>query len=255
MKRPHQTQTEPEELSDSSSCPSQTKKRSGTPRSRIHSSDGGWPDTTTLKTWTSKESPDRRMMAQVLSTLSISEKDRFEAFRRGTFRSDAIARYISYRLVEISISLHRPNHNSFVSPWSPLKDLVVPGTGDEIVAIVSSLAKTYAQRLIHQCSRKQTDKPITPDQLRTVQQNAFEMGLDPGFFMEPMKHNMTTAFFTGMDVGGGACAVVRPTGRKIHDIMNATIAAQELYDRVMNNVDDKIKNDITEDKEQNGHQN
>jgi len=46
--------------------------------------------------------PEGKMMAQAISTFSPSEQARFEAFRRSTFRPDAISKFVSSCLIEAS---------------------------------------------------------------------------------------------------------------------------------------------------------
>ena len=137
-------------------------------------------------------------MAQLLSTFTPLEQSRFEAFRRSTFRSNAISKYVAYCLTRAeerrnarsnhkhksrmtTSRLHQPSS----LPIRELKDLVAPKrsyihdnnsshsgnhssshTAQEITIIVSTLAKCYAQRLVT-ASRKLASNPLYSNALTT----------------------------------------------------------------------------------------
>lgn len=87
----------------------------------------------------------------------------------------------------------------------PLDNLVVPGSASEIVAVVSTLAKCYGQRLVAAAKRvadseeeeknmnettsatddssTTTPKPLQPHHLLAAHRHRARAGLDPGFWM------------------------------------------------------------------------
>jgi hypothetical protein len=175
-------------------------------------------------------------MAQVMSTFSRLEQSRFEAFRRATFSADAVSRFTAHCLIE---EQHRPvsqgvrvttdherwNHqknssNSSNNLHRPpvLSEVCAPGQASEITMIVSTLAKSYAQRLIkaarqHAIERIQQQHsdgvsnggtttappmpadgivPISPDDIFKAFEERRANGSDPGFFLQPVSMLQST---------------------------------------------------------------
>jgi flagellar biosynthesis GTPase FlhF len=154
-------------------------------------------------------------MAQVLSTFSRLEQSRFEAFRRATFCGDAISRYIAQCMVQTheqryglaalppppaaaaaaAAMMIRPsdnNNNAGATTTTTrtlqpqLEHLCAPDHAEEITIVVSTLAKSYAQRLVTAARRAATDDaPIQPKHILQVYRERQASGLDPGFFLQP----------------------------------------------------------------------
>ena len=155
-------------------------------------------------------------MAQTLSTFNTLEQSKFEAFRRSTFRGDAISKYVAYcltrseekKILRLAMSNTYSNapssdlHQCLPLPKRELKDLV--GTennlkhnsnpAEEITIVVSTLAKAYAQRLIKaarevaSASNYPESKKILPEHLREAHFQRLNQGIDPGFFMQTPHH-------------------------------------------------------------------
>jgi len=160
--------------------------------------------------------PDGLEMAQILSTLTNSERERFDAYRRSTFRGDAIAKYVAYCLTSTEETIHsrqwkmKMNQNTPSSDLrhsSPLahrelKHLVAAETylnrhsnpAQEIQIVVSTLAKAYAQRLIVAARKVATssnhpqNESIQPEHLKDAYFQRVRIGVDPGFFLQTPQH-------------------------------------------------------------------
>ena len=121
-------------------------------------------------------------MAQVLSTFSRLEQSRFEAFRRATFPSDAISKYVAHCLLQ-----QDPTRRKQVPV---LSHVCAPGQSEEIVIVVNTLAKAYAQRLVTAARRAAPDDtPIQPQHILDAFQERQAQGLDPGFFLQPSEQS------------------------------------------------------------------
>jgi len=138
-------------------------------------------------------------MTQVLSTFNRLEQSRFQAFRRSTFRGDAISDHVAHCLAANGERAYARNckmiqylgdssqgapqqhcpyvkntndSNSTSSSGSTtaaslstkkkrsLQDMVPPGQADEITVVVSTLAKAYAQRLVTAARRVATAEGV-----------------------------------------------------------------------------------------------
>jgi hypothetical protein len=120
-------------------------------------------------------------MAQVLSTFSRLEQSRFEAFRRATFPSDAISKYVAHCLLQ-----QDPTRKQ--APV--LSHVCAPGQSEEIAIVVNTLAKAYAQRLVTAARRAAPDDtPIQPQHILHAFQERQAQGLDPGFFLQPSEQS------------------------------------------------------------------
>lgn len=108
-------------------------------------------------------------MSQVLSTFSATEKDRFAAYRRSTFASDAVSKYVAQCLVKHSdearnqrrrgldlggedLGISRPasdqtynglTKNISTSEVKPLSEYVAAGNADRINLIVGTIVSLY----------------------------------------------------------------------------------------------------------------
>jgi hypothetical protein len=121
-------------------------------------------------------------MAQVLSTFSRLEQSRFEAFRRATFPSDAISKYVAHCLLQQDPTRRKQ------APV--LSHVCAPGQSEEIVIVVNTLAKAYAQRLVTAARRAAPDDtPIQPQHILHAFQERQAQGLDPGFFLQPSEQS------------------------------------------------------------------
>lgn len=153
-------------------------------------------------------------MAQVMSTFSRLEQSRFEAFRRATFPADVISKFVAHCLIE---EQHRPVSRGvpistqleaqYPSRAPVLSEVCAPGQSSEITMIASTLAKSYAQRLVTAARKRATDRSnirsnnhnnnggnvsvvdgivsITSDDILKAWRERQAQGLDPGFFLQP----------------------------------------------------------------------
>jgi len=256
--------------SDSKILPPTKKKQKKSKSSKSnkqqhhHTSDKDTPAANSLELTATAEGIT---MTQVLSTFHRMEQSRFEAFRRSTFRGDAISKYVAHCLEESekcwyaenvksrkylgvpgnekeqSCQQHCPyvkNAKSTTANKRSLQDMVPPGQAAEIAIVVSTLAKSYAQRLVTAARRvaaaqgADPSTPLEPQQVLTAHYSRVQAGLDPGFFLQKQRNSITVversaAAALGID---DANALQR----------NATLAAQEEYDKYM-----KEKNETKSD--------
>lgn len=139
----------------------------------------------------------------------------------------------------------------------PLDDLVVPGSASEIVDVVSTLAKCYAQRLVAAARRvadaeeeakasKTVDgenkdaaissestsiKPLQPHHYKEAFRHRVEAGIDPGFWMHGMIKKVKNRCVESKHVGVAESAAV---GRKNWNSAHlAALAAQDAYDEML----------------------
>lgn len=136
----------------------------------------------------------------------------------------------------------------------PLDQLVVPNSASEIVAVVSTLAKCYAQRLVSAARRvadveqeQQNDvstktgatsasaqKPISPQHLLEARRYRNRAGLDPGFWMadrvvDGRRRNKASSSLQHASVGTSEAAALG-TEDRTRSCFLAAIAAQDAYD-------------------------
>ena len=181
---------------------------------------------------------------QAWKALSEHEKDRFAAFRRSCFKRDVISKLVAHQLAAAEerllasresaaammgassaqvLGLLRPRQTQ--SPYikgecTPLRldNLVAPGAAPEITAIVSTLAKSYAQRLVAAARNVATahgypsSDPLLPHHLRTAFEHRQAAGLDPGFFLHRQTTKATTSMATIYEHSRDACAAVLGDG-------------------------------------------
>jgi hypothetical protein len=198
---------------------------------------------------------DGQIMAQMLSTFSKQEESRFEAFQRSSFQADAIEEYVAAcichrhgiprgdgtlsgaaRANSAPQQQQQQQQHSFSSSASSskqllrqqrprLQDLVSapgPTVAQDVVIVVSTLAKIYAQRLVsaavqtsnaRQVRQQQqptgqdggdggaddlldlgvpvsaastltTDQPLEPQDVLDAYRQRVSAGLDPGFYLQ-----------------------------------------------------------------------
>ena len=204
-------------------------------------------------------------MTKVLSTFNRLEQSRFEAFRRSTFRGDAISQYVAHCLAashelayarQLKTRLYLGALDTTRQPHCPyvknngtsndtrttaaaatlkkrsLNDMVPPGQADEITVVVSTLAKAYAQRLVTAARRvaaaEGTDEtqPLQPSHVLKAYHSRVEAGLDPGLFMQ--KPRVAIVKETSATVAAALGTV------DVNDLQrSAALAAQEEYDKYM----------------------
>ena len=182
-------------------------------------------------------------MAKILSTFSKVEQSRFEAFKRVTFPADAISKYVAHSLAERQRYQQCPdtNQQSLLAKGSKipkLQDLVVPGQEEEITTVVATLAKVYAQRLCAAAKTHQQQQstakngsangPIQPEHVMHAYYARKDQGQDPGFFLQPNE---------GLAI---------PDNGKDQVKRVAALAAQEDLDRLLEEYNQKEKDEATE---------
>ena len=135
-----------------------------------------------------------------------------------------------------------------------LDDLVVPGSAAEIVDVVSTLAKCYAQRLVAAARRVAdaeeeakgsenadeenatspegtTIKPLQPHHYKEAFRHRVEAGIDPGFWMHGMIKKNKSRGAENKHVGVAESAAV---GRKNWTSAHlAALAAQDAFDEML----------------------
>ena len=199
-------------------------------------------------------------MSQVLSTFSATEKDRFAAYRRSAFASDAVSEYVAYCIAKhskesnkrrrkgldaggeslgiSSSNLGRMNALTCQTPSSdrvaPLSEYVAPGTASRIKLIVGTVSKIYAQRLVKAAKTVANQKncsnetPILPEHVLEAHNKRLKSGVDPGFYMQP---SSTLSAPTGD--GGLAMLSTQFNGQVLKRKIDEALAAQEAYDAVV----------------------
>jgi hypothetical protein len=150
-------------------------------------------------------------MSNLYQSWTSEQQDRFAAFRRCTFRKETISKLVTFCLAKEQqqrISLYNnacqllldsssimKNNTSFNENYQPqltLQDFVAPNCASEIISVVSTIAKSYAQRLVaatRQLATQEYNYPTTQKllpqfYLQTYRQRV-QHGLDPGFFIFP----------------------------------------------------------------------
>eukprot|EP00980_Cylindrotheca_fusiformis_P012544 scaffold3079_cov119-Cylindrotheca_fusiformis.AAC.20 len=128
----------------------------------------------------STATPQGQIMAQVLSTFNRLEQSRFEAFRRSTFSTDAVSKYVAHCLID------RNQYDADLQPI--LSHVCAPGQANEIAMIVSALSKIYAQRLVHDSRQfAEPNQPVQPSHMLRAFEERRARGLDPGLFLQPAR--------------------------------------------------------------------
>lgn len=179
-------------LSDDKNAKKKSKAKNKGGRSRADSSDPSRPHHHHHHHHQpSTSTADGRIMTQIMSTFSKLEQSRFNAFSQSVLPTSAVEEwlgaYVSQRILG-GADLQHP---------LPLADLCVPNQDQDIVMVVASLAKIYAQRLVATACKLQkksaapaTTKTATPlqssDILRAHHLRKAQ-GLDPGLFLQPQE--------------------------------------------------------------------
>ena len=128
----------------------------------------------------------------------------------------------------------------------PLDNLVVPDSASEIVAVVSTLAKCYGQRLVAAAKRvadaeeeekklngtagdatSSATKPLLPHHFLEAQRHRARAGVDPGFWMAD---RIKGKAFSRGGVGAAEAAALGTVDRDRACYL-AALAAQDAYDR------------------------
>ena len=233
--------------------------------------------------------PEGQEMAQVLSTFTALEQSRFEAFRRCTFQSDAISKYIAHCLTRAeerrfvhSLGMNtnqQPRattsqlHQPYPLPKRELKELVAPDNtlnrnsnpAQEITIVVTTLAKAYAQRLVT-AARKVASTSEYPENEKLLSEHLCEaryqrvrQGLDPGFFMQPPQHfkksghasagKMLSSRNGGYDPINGGVGTMSSDQYTMQ--LDAALAAQEAFDQLTGYKPDENENESEDEKKDN----
>lgn len=130
----------------------------------------------------------------------------------------------------------------------PLSDLVVPNSASEIVAVVSAMAKCYAQRLVSAAKRvanaeeeekkmqgtsitveNAPQRPLEPYHFLEAHRHRQSAGLDPGFWMARPENNVSSGFNKGA-VGMVEAAALGTIDRERVNYL-AALEAQEDFDK------------------------
>ena len=126
---------------------------------------------------------------------------------------------------------------------------MVPDSASEIVAVVSTLAKCYGQRLVAAAKRvadteeeekklngtagdaTTAAKPLLPHHFLEAQRHRARAGVDPGFWMaDRIKGNKKGSAFSRGGVGAAEAAALGTVDRDRACYL-AALAAQDAYDR------------------------
>lgn len=145
-------------------------------------------------------------MSQMLSTFSSIEQSRFEAYKRAKLNHAAVENWVAACL---------SHHMSLEGPGRPLQDLVTPGSHREIVMVVATAAKIYAQRLVAAAVQRDVT-PLPPEHVWKALHERRRSGTDPGFYL---------------DKNESTIQLNAPNSRKDYEQRRlAGLAAQEAYD-------------------------
>jgi hypothetical protein len=191
-------------------------------------------------------------MSQVLSTFSATEQDRFAAYRRSTFATDAISNYVAFCLAKHSNEANKQRRKGLdlggedlgissagsdrndaltcqkpISSVAPLSEYVAPGTASRINLIVGTISKIYAQRLVKSARSVanekgySNEKMILPDHVLEAHMKRLKSGVDPGFYMQPSNQNTSI---------GTAVSSTQFNASFLKRKMDEALAAQDAFD-------------------------
>ncbi|KAL3796595.1 hypothetical protein ACHAWO_010299 [Cyclotella atomus] len=207
-----------------------------------------------------KSNQKKRRRKRTKKSLLIEESKR---------RRDAMDRALPYASESASTTTGVPS----------LESLVVPDSASEIVAVVSTLAKCYAQRLVAAARRvadaeeavlfhnpdeeeKPSDeneeaadsseakfiKPLQPHHYMEAHRHRVKAGIDPGFWMVDMIQKGRNSSVASKCAGVGEAAAV---GRKGWNSAHlAALAAQDEYDEMVKEDEDQADQMVKEDENQ-----
>ncbi|GKY98154.1 hypothetical protein MPSEU_000773200 [Mayamaea pseudoterrestris] len=178
-------------------------------------------------------------MTRILSTLTPLEHSRYNAYQESVLSATAVEQYVAACLSE------RLQANGASTPLQ-LADLVVPGQDQDIVMVVATLAKIYAQRLVTAAVQLRAERtvsaatsegqgaasmvdnnnnhrsaPLQPRDILHALEDRQRQGLDPGFFLQT---NARAA------AGGSRGANTIAKTIEYHDLRVAAMAAERAYD-------------------------
>ena len=147
----------------------------------------------------------------------------------------------------------------------PLSNLVVPNSASEIVAVVSAMAKCYAQRLVSAAKRvadaeeeekkiqgtstvveDAPQKPLEPHHFLEAHRHRQRAGLDPGFWMANPEHKGTNGFNKGATGMVEAAALGTIDRERINYL--AALDAQEDFDKKSQEITEQKKDEMNDDK-------
>mmetsp|Transcript_13005 Transcript_13005/g.30798 ORF Transcript_13005/g.30798 Transcript_13005/m.30798 type:complete len:241 (+) Transcript_13005:126-848(+) len=156
------------------------RKKEGKPKkkkAKVKHPSGEHVDTSESSALESAALPQGQIMAQFLSTFNRLEQSRFEAFRRSTFSSNAISKYIAQILIE--------GVDDGIEREPVLSHLCTVGQASEITMVVSTLAKAYAQRLMHEArSFAETTEAVLPRHILLAMDERNSQGTEHDFFLQ-----------------------------------------------------------------------
>lgn len=152
-------------------------------------------------------------MSNLYQSWTSEQQERFAAFRRCTFRKETISKLVTFCLAKEQQQRRSLHHNAcqllldspsimkkknktcFTENYHPelaLQDFVAPNCASEIISVVSTIAKSYAQRLVaatRQLATQEYNYPTThkllPQFYLQAHRQRVQHGLDPGFFIFP----------------------------------------------------------------------
>ena len=203
---------------------------------------------------------------------STKQMLRDESKRRRAAMDQPLPYFLGGSGVNRSSTCHGSNGAS--SGQSPtLSNLVVPNSASEIVAVVSTLAKCYAQRLVSAAKRvadveeeeretsdvspTTTQQPIQPHHILEAHRYRQHAGLDPGFWMASDRTGYCKSGSSGgiMNKKVVGVAEAAALGTVDRDRLNylAALESQDLYIKAMENneqQDEDDKMDVDESKDE-----
>lgn len=178
-------------------------------------------------------------MAQILSTFSQLEQSRFSAFQRSVLPTAAVEEWLA---AVLSDRFHRTTTYHRISPTdiskaSPLADLVAPGQDQDIVMVVATLAKIYAQRLVSTAvslRREHQERDQTPVHDKTQERGSrpspLNLPLRPQDVLRALEHRQKRGLDPGFFLSESSSLSARVCDRDHGDRHQAALAAQEEYD-------------------------
>ena len=155
----------------------------------------------------------------------------------GDPRAETAMKQSGERLVGgIRLEVDRPKRMLKIAEYPRLQDMVAPSQSENIVLVVSTLAKAYAQRLIGAArkvammeQRHGVGEALLPTDVLRAQSCLQHAGLDPGFLMMPQQESSRAV----VGESDAVRAAVFGIENEYETMRNAAFAAQEEYDRLM----------------------
>ena len=206
---------------------------------------------------------------------STKQMLRDESKRRRAAMDQPLPYFLGGSGVNRSSTCHGSSNGASSGQTPTLSNLVVPNSASEIVAVVSTLAKCYAQRLVSAAKRvadveeeeretsdvspTTTQQPIQPHHILEAHRYRQHAGLDPGFWMASDRTGYCKSGSSGgiMNKKVVGVAEAAALGTVDRDRLNylAALESQDLYNKAMENneqqdEDDKMDVDEDESKEE-----